>query len=326
MKWQGSLICLLLLSSAALADEPEEMPETPLAVPVPVPVGLSDGPVANYCPTLVPPSTTDDSDSGCLTGNHNFPNFIGYMSNPVQAIDPRATTEFWPIFLSTWLSPSSPLPSGNVTLPGGGLNVALSERLSMGINQGGYVLARFTDQSRQGWLNLGGWVQYTIFEDVPDQCLVTAGVRCEVPTGEAEVFQGHGPPYLAPYITAGKELGQFHVLGTFGYEFPVGPGDVTSKTFYGILHLDRQTFDWLYPLVEFNWGYTQLQGNRTIPLKRGLFNFTYETDRNIVYLAAGFNMVLVKEHLEFGAVYTTPISTTKGFDFDGMIVRLTIRY
>ena len=46
----------------------------------------------------------------------------------------------------------------------------------------------------------------------PDQFLVTGGLRYEVPAGSYEAFQGHGPVHLAPYLTAGKEFGLFHVL------------------------------------------------------------------------------------------------------------------
>jgi hypothetical protein len=325
MKWQGSLLSLIVLGTTALAQEPPQA-TSGMPVAIPVPGLITASPVDGSCPGLVPRFEDANKQAGTVSGNRNFPNFIGYMSNPLFAIDPRSLTEIWPIFLSTWLSPSSPLPSGNVTLPGAGVNIAITERLSMGVNQGGYVLGKFSDSSRDGWLNLGGWVQYTIFEDVPNQCLVTVGIRWEAPTGEAEVFQGHGPPYLAPYATVGKEFGNFHVLATAGYEFPGGPGDVTTRTYYGILHLDHRTFDWLYPLVEFNWENTQRKGNITIPTKRGEFNFSYEDEGNLVVLAAGVNAVLIPERLEIGAVYTTPIASKSGFDFDGMVVRMTIRF
>src|SRR5262249_1651528 len=144
-------------------------------------------------------------------------------------IDPRAVTELWPIFETTRVSAFPPLPSGNIQLYAAGLNVALSDRLSIGLNQGGYAVSHFSDKNREGWLNLGGFAQYTLIEDVPNQFLLTAGMRLEVPTGEADVFQGHGPAHLAPYVTVGKEFGDFHVLATGGYQFPTGSGDVSTN-------------------------------------------------------------------------------------------------
>jgi hypothetical protein len=43
-----------------------------------------------------------DGSSTLLTGNHHFDNFIGWISNPLQNIDPRALTELYPIFGSVW--------------------------------------------------------------------------------------------------------------------------------------------------------------------------------------------------------------------------------
>jgi hypothetical protein len=76
-----------------------------------------------------------------LSGNHNFPNFIGFISNPLQNIDPRAVTEFWPMFGSAWTSTIPALPRADIQLYGAGLYLALSERLCLGLNQGGYAVA-----------------------------------------------------------------------------------------------------------------------------------------------------------------------------------------
>src|SRR5262249_26235265 len=137
---------------------------------------------------------------GFLTGTHDFPRFIGWMSNPIVNIDPRSLTELYPMFFSSWTSAFPPLPSGDVQLYGAGLTVAMTDRLAIGLNQGGFADAHY-NQLRDGWINLGGFAQYTLIKDVPDQFLFTVGMRLEVPTGEAEVFQGHGPAHLGFYGT-----------------------------------------------------------------------------------------------------------------------------
>jgi hypothetical protein len=261
-----------------------------------------------------------------LTGNHNFDNFIGFMSNPLQNIDPRAVTEFWPLFMSQWISPYGKLPEGNIQLYGAGVYVALSERLSIGMNQGGYAVANF-ERVRQGWLNLGGFAQYTVIEDVPGQFLLTAGLRWEAPTGEAEVFQGHGPAHLAPYLTMGKAFGDLHLLATTGYQLPTQSGFADTRLFYLNAHLDRQFFGWLYPLVELNW----IQHSTSVDVSRAfpsdLFNFgTFEASGNILSLAAGVNTVLVPHRLELGAVYTGSLSSTRNFAFNGLLVKMVYRY
>jgi hypothetical protein len=274
---------------------------------------------------------------GFLTGDRGFQNFIGFMSNPQQNIDPRAVTELWPVFAGAWPSTSSFLPSGNMQVYGAGLYLALSERLSMGMNQGGYVVSEFdkTDllgrrvsTTHDGWVNLGGFLQYTLIRDVENQGLLTSGLRWEAPTGESSVFQGHGPAYLAPYLTGGKEFGNFHFLATFGYEFPTGPGKATSNTFYGNVHLDRRTFGWLYPLIEFNASYHTTQVNFSdLDNRPGFFDFgTFSATGNIVTMAPGFNAVIIPNRVEFGAVYLTVLGSQRNFDMNGLLVKMVLRY
>jgi hypothetical protein len=283
-----------------------------------------------------------------LSGNHNFPNFIGFISNPLQSIDPRAVTAIYPLFGSAWFSTTPPLPDGDMQAYGPAMTVALSDRLAIGLNQGGYAavhlgrnqrerlfpldpLGRFRDVevggSRTGFLNLGGFAQYTVIQDVADQYLLTAGLRWEAPAGSYEVFQGHGPLHLAPYLTAGKEFGEFHVLATTGYLFPAGPGKDTTDTFYANIHIDRRVFGRLYPLVEFNSIYhtTSVDFGRITRL--GFVGFgDFESEGNLVSLAAGANAVLVPERLEIGAVYTTVIAAQHHFDVNGLLVKMTLRF
>lgn len=283
----------------------------------------------------------DGGPDGFLRSNRNFPNFIGFISNPVQSIDPRSLTQFWPVFGSNWVSAFPPLASGNMQVYGAGLNLALTDRLSVGANQGGYATSHFDRQrvlfrdklgdtkstSRDGWLNLGGFAQYTLIEDVPNQFLLTVGLRVEAPTGESEVFQGHGPAYLSPYFTIGKEFGHFHVLATAGYEFPAGSGESTSNTFYGCLHLDYQVCSWLYPVVEFNGAVHTRNVSRDLETRRGFFNASnFDSTGNILTVAPGFNLVLVPQRVEFGAVYATPITAPSGLDFDGLFLKMVFRY
>jgi hypothetical protein len=283
-----------------------------------------------------------------LAGNRNFPNFIGFIGNPLQNIDPRAVTEIYPIFASAWTSEAGPVPHANAQLYGAGLTVALGERFAAGLNQGGYAdvdlsrrdrdrltrldpLGLFRDAetggTRVGWLNLGGFFQYTLIQDVPDQFLLTAGLRWEAPSGSKEIFQGFGPAHLAPYLSGGVELGHFHVLAVTGYEFPAGPGNDTTNAFYANVHIDRQTLCWLYPLVEINCTYHTRSVSFDRPARRGFFDLdNFESSGNIVTLAAGANAVIIKERLEFGAVYSTPLATQRDFNFNGLLVRMTFRY
>jgi hypothetical protein len=332
MKWLGGMLAAVVLFTPALAQD--VLPKTTASESI-LQTPEFDGSCPQCCFNRL-----DDSDNGFMKGTRSFPGFIGFISNPIENIDPRSLTQLFPVFGSNWVSASPPLPSGNMQLYGAGLTVALSERLSMGLNQGGYVVSDFSRTnrfgqpatilpggSRDGWLNLGGFFQYTLIQDVPNQFLFTTGIRWEAPSGEAEVFQGHGPAYLSPYFTAGKEFGKFHVLATAGYQFPTGPGRDTTNTFYGNIHFDRQFFGWLYPLVEFNFSYHETAVDLSLNTRRGFFDFgTFEATGNILTVAPGVNAVLIPNKLEIGAVYITPIASQGHFDFNGLLVKMILRY
>ena len=45
-------------------------------------------------------------------------------------------------------------------------------------------------QTRAGWLDIGGYFQYTVIRDVPNQFLATVGLGWTGPSGSSAVFEG----------------------------------------------------------------------------------------------------------------------------------------
>ena len=337
MKWLWSFAALLALAATAMSQE---------VVPPPV-AGTGYARPDNSDTCVFPSTCCQGRPGGFLNGTHDFDRFIGFMSNPLQNIDPRAVTEIFPIFMSEWFSTIPALPSGNMQLYGPGLYLALSERFSFGLNQGGYATADlnggqtglFVDHlghlhdkhefagDHSGWLNLGGFAQYTLIKNAERQFLLTAGMRFEAPSGSPAIFQGHGPAHLAPYLTLGKEFGEFHFLATTGYEFPAGSDGPTSNFFYTDVHFDRRCFGWLYPLLEFNVIYHTTTVPVDLPTRIGFIDMgTFTSTGTIVAMAVGANAVLVPNKLEFGGAYTTSLGATHGFDFNGLIVKMVLRF
>jgi hypothetical protein len=261
-----------------------------------------------------------------LESDRGFPGFIGWMSNPEYNIDPRSLSQIFPLYLGAWTDKFKALPAGNFQLPGAGLSLALTERLSMGFNRGGWTVADFGRQ-REGWLDLGGYAQYTLIRDVPDQFLLTAGLQLGFPSGAHQLFQGQPPDIMATYGTLGKEFGNFHVLLTGGYQFPLGSASRETRLFYGDLHLDVRLFGWLYPLVEFNGSYhtTNVDLTRS-PLRNFIDIGSFNAQGNILVVAPGVNAVLIRDRLEFGGSYGTPISSQHNFNFNAFIVKMIVRF
>ncbi|HMF14955.1 MAG TPA: hypothetical protein VKE94_21715 [Gemmataceae bacterium] len=346
MKRLCSVLAMLALAATLSAQEAAPKSSAPTnALPI---TAMTDGAIPVESDRNLFANGGLEASAGGGSGPRGFSNFIGFLGNPLQNIDPRAITEIYPIFGSAWTSEAGPLPHSNFQLYGAGLTVALSDRFAAGLNQGGFADVhlskkdfdqlsrlfpdpRFRDVemggNRSGWLNLGGFFQYTLIADVENQLLFTAGLRWEAPCGSHEIFQGHGPAHLAPYITYGKECGHFHVLGTVGYEFPAGPGSDTTNLFYANVHLDRQCFGWFYPLVEVNWTYHVTSVSPDQVVRRGFFDFdNFEGSGNIVVLAVGANAVLVRDKLELGGVYSTSLATQRDFNLNGLLVRVTLKF
>jgi hypothetical protein len=339
MKWLWSFSSLFALAASGMSQE---------AIPAPKNVPANPQSLLDNADDCVFPSTCcQGAQGGFLNGTHEFDRFIGFMSNPLQNIDPRALTEIWPMFMSNWVSTIPALPGGDIQLYGAGLYVALSDRLSFGLNQGGYATADFNHSDtgtfldhlahlhdkhdfagdHSGWLNLGGFFQYTLIANAEAQFLLTAGLRWEAPSGSSAVFQGHGPAKLAPYFTLGKEFGEFHILATVGYEFPAESDRVSTNFFNTNVHFDRRCFGWLYPLLEFNAIYHTTTVPVELPQRIGFIDMgTFTSTGTLVAMAVGANAVLIPSKLEFGGAYTTSLSAEHGFDFNGLIVKMVFRF
>ncbi len=331
LRHAAAVVIGLSAISFGLAQEPSKLPSSPSITAAPVSLIVdspSNGPVSGTPTTVVEQNgdSGDDSSGGFLTSDRGFPNFIGWISNPARNFDPRSLTQIWPILAYSWTDPFKVIPSGQVAAYPAGINVALTERLNFGLSSGGPVWAHFNRQ-RTGWTDLGLFGQYTLIRDVDDQFLLTGGLIITAPTGSKEVFQGSPPAYMAPYLTAGKEFGDYHVLVTTGYNFALESAVVTTNTYYANFHFDKRVGGWFYPLVEFNGTWSSKTIDFTLTNAPGLIEFgRFDNTGGSFTVAPGFNAVLVQDRLEVGAVYETPIWSHSGFNFNSVLVKMIVRF
>jgi hypothetical protein len=317
--------------SLCIAQEPKRLPSFPSFTAAPASLVVdspANGPVSTVPATVIEENgnSGDASSGGFLTSDRGFPNFIGFVSNPTRNFDPRSLTQLWPIFTYAWTDPFKVLPSGQLSAYPAGLNLALTERLSIGLISGGGAWAHFNRQ-RTGWLNLAGFAQYTLIRDTDDQFLLTGGLIWEAPSGSKELFQGSPPAYMGTYLTAGKEFGEFHVLATTGYYFALESATATTNTYYANFHFDRRIGGWFYPLVEFNGTWSNTTLNFTRDFAPGLIELgQFDATGGNFTVAPGFNAVLVQDRLELGAIYETPIWSQRGFNFNSLLVKMIVRF
>lgn len=323
MKWQTS--CSLLLVVVAAPAMAQETIKKPIDSKESAPA---------YQEIFQPaPNVNFQSDSGDirdpLAGDRDFQNFIGFVSNPTLSLDPRALTQIWPVFGDANFTGRRRFEGGTAHSYGAGLSVALSERFVVGLSKGGYAETNFF-RNRDGWLDLGGFAQYSLIRDVENQFIFSVGAQVLTPwLGSSDLFQGTSPSYLAPYFTFGKEFGEFHILGTAGYQFSIHAARANTQTGYANLHFDRRFFGWLYGLVEFNGALLSRNPPERPALDtiRGFTNLgRFDQAGGILTIAPGVNAVIIQNRLEIGAVYETPLYSEKDLWFHSMLVKMILRY
>jgi len=321
----GHLLLLLLFGTSAPAAEPLKL----VAEPLP-PKTASPPEASTYAPLF---DASADADCRRLfESDRAFDSFIGPISNPVLSKDPRALTEARLLFVSDWIPNEHPFHGGDFQAYGLQVRVALTDRLSFIADKDGYAsIHPGNGPSRNGWLDIALGLKYAFVRDPDRQLLVTGGFQFEPQTGEEKVFQGHGDGLFTVFTSAGKGFcNGFHILANAGYQFPADSAE-NSSFFYSQLHLDRQLFGWVYPLVELNWFHYTAGGRRGLPAAigegDGLINIgTSDVAGNdLVTAAVGLKFVLGK-HLDVGVAYETPLSNRKDLLDNRLLVEAIIRY
>lgn len=278
-----------------------------------------------------PPMAGHDAPSrGLFESDRAFCGFIGPISNPILAKDPRSLTELRGLFVNNWF------PEGNSVLGGGELQayglqarLALTDRLSFIADKDGYASLHARNLPHQnGWLNINAGLKYLLVRDVENQTLWSVGATYEPPTGESKVFQRIGSGLVTAFTTFGQEFGDTHVLLNGGYQFGLKEGNY-SDFLYGQIHVDRRFFGWLYPLAEFNFfGYTS--GGRNFPAGLGegdgLINFgtNGRAGRTFVTFAVGLK-AQVTRNLDVGVAWDTPLGD-KNITSQRLLVEAIFRY
>ncbi len=264
--------------------------------------------------------------------DREFSSFVGPMSNPVLAKDPRALTEAQFLFIQDWIPDENSLGGGNFQVYGLQVRVALTDRLTFIADKDGYATIHpGRGPDRDGWLNVAVGLKYAFVRDVDRQLLVVGGFQYEPQSGEARVFQSQGDGLVTLFGTVGKGwCNGTHIIANAGYQLPIDRSQ-NSTFFYTQLHLDRQFRGWISPLVELNWYHWTDGGNRGLPAALGegdgLINFGTSgvAGNDLVTVAAGVKAQL-SDHLEVGVAYETPISNREDLIDHRIIAQVIFRY
>jgi hypothetical protein len=337
-----ALLATLLLSplaTAQLPDQPVSEPEYPPYMP-PCPLTSAAAAEDDGGPNAFggePELPVHKHRRDCTEGYHNgflrsdraFEGFVGPISNPILAKDPRALTEFRFLFVDNYIPPSSPLGGGDFQAYGFQVRAALTDRLSFIADKDGFLsLHPRVGGSRTGALNVAMGLKYAFIRDVENQLLVVGGIQYEPQSGYGNVFQNLGDT-MTGFGIIGKQFGCCHVLLNSGYQQALDR-NLNSNFCYTSLHLDRK-FGFIYPLVEANWFHWTQGGNHGLPPALGegdgLLNLGTSgvAGNDLVTVAAGVKAVL-SPYVTTGIAYETTVSNRQDLLNDRILFEMIFRY
>lgn len=267
-----------------------------------------------------------------LESDHAFDGFIGPITNPIFAKDPRSLTEARALFINNVIDPQSAIGPGNFQAYALQLRVALTERLQLFADKDGFATIHPKGgPNTSGFLNTGAGLKYVFLRDVETQTLASAGFMYEIPSGQPGAYSNFGNGTFTFFLTGGKQFSdeRTHLLGTFGYQVPVD-STANSSYIYTSLHLDRQ-YGKLYPLVEMNWFHYVGAGNHGIPSTvgegDGLINLGTAgvAGNDLLTFAVGAKYRFTNR-CELGSAWEFPISNRHDLLNNRLTVDFIVRY
>jgi len=255
---------------------------------------------------------------GFITGLRGFEEFVHPVSSPLYFHDPFIETRTNVLYVWHKFPDRSDLKGGDLHVWALPIWVALSERLQLTATCDGYSRIRARAlKPDEGWNDLAIGLKYAAIADVEEQLLVSAGLSWRLSNGHARTLHG-GVDELNPYISAGKGLGKWHLIGTVGGRLPMDR-HMGNYILYESLHIDYELFEDFYPLIEFN-GLQYLSNGDRLPLDVGGLDYANIGSNNIsgnstFWGAVGFRWK-VHRNVEVGATYEFPLTTPKNDIFD----------
>lgn len=277
-------------------------------------------------------------DLGMLSeGREGFEDFIPPITSAFVFEDPLVCTEFRPSFLWQEISDDDGAPGGYVWLVGNPTRIALGKKVALTNWKYGYANVEpdfdpFGQGEGWGWGDLGLGIKFALIRDEENRFLLTPGLNYEFSQGSPDVLQGNGEGLWMPYISAGKGLGNFHLLGSVACGIPVDRESESTSLYYG-LHLDYMINETFYPMIELNGQHVLNEGNATDPFGNPIrfegndvinIGSAGVDGNDIITLAVGLYYKIM-DNVAIGGAYERPITDREGLMKERVTLALSIK-
>lgn len=291
------------------------------------------------------------TSSSSMAGNSENTNWLDHtispVANPIYFEDANITSEIRPIYMWHNLPSKFEYNGGTIGL-GGHVQViavqaryAITDRLAFIATKDGYVQFQPDADTaggqalggRYGWADIAAGLKYALVKDDDSQFMLTPGLTVTIPTGNRDVWQGHGAGEENIFVSGIKGFGDFHILGNVGVRIPNNWAADTCQAHYS-LQADYYIGKYFIPFVALN-GYTVLsEGNNkllgAIPLNAEMYdliNFgaTDAGGSTQLSLGVGFRSRILR-NLDFGLAYESGLIDPKGIFDSRVTVDMIFRF
>jgi hypothetical protein len=284
----------------------------------------------------------------CLfQSDHCFDYFASPVTVPFLFEDPRSLTELKPVFIYQGAPRSNPIfHGGNAEYYGLQARLAITERLSLTINELGFVTLNPFDTAADptgkfhqstGFSEVWLGPKYTFLRSEDWKTVMAGGLLFQIPAGSPKVFQDTGTLSLAPYLSAAKNFclpagwGSLNLMGNTGYSFSVDKQ--RSEYYYLNAHVDYNIANTnrFFPFLELNWFHYTRGGQANDPgfgfEGLDLANFGSHTvgGRDFLAISPGLRFKL-NEHIQAGAAVSWPLLKQKEINDYRLTFDIIFRY
>lgn len=254
---------------------------------------------------------------------------ISPVANFINFEDPVIRTEIRPVYAFHNIPGNFITGGGEAQAAGVQVRFAVTDRLAVFINQGGYIqVDPGLGKSFGGWADLGFGVKYALIDDEANQFILTPGIGFVAPSGDEDIFHGRGNGEWNFFVSAAKGFGDLHFTGNAGLRLP-NESATQSTVFHYSLQADYYVCRWFIPFVFAN-GWTVVNSGNFLPLDGegyDFFNFGAAGSDGVTQATVGGGFrVRFTANTDFGIAYERAVLEPKGLFDDRFTFDISIRF
>ena len=253
---------------------------------------------------------------------------ISPVADLIYFEDPIVHTEITPTFMYQGIDDDY-FTGGNTAIYGARLQYAVTPRLGLFLNKGGYMdYKNGLGTQTKGWANTGVGAKYMFIDDSANQFVLTGGLGYELPIGEKQLYWNNGDGEINAFVTTEKGWGDFHVMAILGLRAPIDTDANSTMLHYGV-QADYYVSQFFIPFVQ-GVGYSVTKAGKQFPAdSEGVdsqnFGAVNSEGQTTFLVGAGFRSKLTQT-IDLGLAYQKGVNEPIGIFDDRWTVSVQFKF